>query len=378
MFWLLSPGSSRYKCAGIFFLASSCLLADAPRSLAAETPSIPSPATRLMDILGQRVREVFEASQEAVVQVEAENRHGIMSGTGFFIDPLGTVVTSFSLASEPAHFTVSYGHKRFPAKLLLTDPRSGIALLKVDAITPSLNLGLDSDLNLATPVVSIGYPLGLPVSPSPGFVTGFDPSFNNRFFSTTHIRADVKTQPGQAGSPVLTLDGKVIGLLVSQISEGAGCHILPIRAAEKVRSDYYRFGHVMHGWVGVAVEPAAVPSEGSTAEVAELLEHTPAAQSGIQSGDIVVQVGNVSIQKPIDVLDASYYLTAGDPVAITVVRGGERLTFSVNPAFHPALRLAPAVAISRPTILRKTETLTLQQGQDSGEEMPVEVPAKFQ
>src|SRR5438034_9704197 len=75
---------------------------------------------------------------------------------------------------------------------------------------------------------------------------------------------------------------------------------------------------------------------GSYAEVTEILDSTPAANSGIQPGDILLQVGRREIHQPDDIIDASFFLTAGESVPITVMRGEEKMTFNVRADFHPA------------------------------------------
>jgi C-terminal processing protease CtpA/Prc len=70
----------------------------------------------------------------------------------------------------------------------------------------------------------------------------------------------------------------------------------------------------------------------------QMMEGTPAANCGIKPGDILLQVGRKKVTQPEDVLDASFFITAGDTVPITVMRGNRRLTFSVRAALHPASR----------------------------------------
>ena len=68
----------------------------------------------------------------------------------------------------------------------------------------------------------------------------------------------------------------------------------------------------------------------------DIMNGTPAANSGAKPGDILLQVGKVKVREPEDVLDASFFITAGDTVPITVMRGNEKLTFNVQADFHPA------------------------------------------
>jgi S1-C subfamily serine protease len=224
------------------------------------------------------------------------------------------------------------------------DLRSGLAMLKVDLTTPSLPLGKSDQLEVATPVVTIGFPLDLPKTPSFGMVAGFDRKYLGRYFSTTHLRVNLPTQRGEAGAPLLNLNGEVVGIVVSSLENSSSCYAVPIEAAEKIRSDYVRFGEVRHGWVGINVAEAAGPLEGSRAEMTDIMPDTPAAESGIKPGDILLQVGKKEVHQPEDVLDASFFITAGDTVPITVLRDGEKLTFNVQAGFHPAGKRLPLVA----------------------------------
>jgi serine protease Do len=71
---------------------------------------------------------------------------------------------------------------------------------------------------------------------------------------------------------------------------------------------------------------------------------TPAAESGARPGDILLQVGRKPVQRPEDVIDASFFITAGDKVPITVMRGEEKLVFEVEADFHPATQRPPVLA----------------------------------
>jgi predicted metalloprotease with PDZ domain len=81
--------------------------------------------------------------------------------------------------------------------------------------------------------------------------------------------------------------------------------------------------------------------EGSRAEITEISATPPATDSGLKPGDILLQVGKVKVREPEDVLDASFFLTAGDVVPITVAREGEKITFDVQADVHPAVKNVP-------------------------------------
>ena len=124
-------------------------------------------------------------------------------------------------------------------------------MLKVDETTPALPIGKSEELGVATPVVAIGFPLDLQETPNFGMIAGFDRKYLGRYFSTIHLRVNVPTQRGEAGAPLLNMRGEVVGIIVSSLENNSSCYAVPIEAAEKIRSDFVRFGEARHGWVGV-------------------------------------------------------------------------------------------------------------------------------
>ena len=295
--------------------------------------------------ISREVKDVFTRSARAVVKIRAIDEHGKLAGTGFFVDPTGTVYTAFAVGADADHFTVEFDGKELPARQLLADRRSGLAMLKVDDVTtPALPLGRSDELEVATPVLTVGFPLDLPQTPTFGMLAGFDRKFLGRYFNTTHLRVNLPTQRGEAGAPLLNFKGEVVGILVSSVDNGSACHALPINAAEKIRSDFVRFGEARHGWIGINVAEAATRMEGSRAQFTDIMPGTPAADSGAKPGDILLQVGNTPVKEPEDVLDASFFITAGDTVPVTVLRGSEKLVFEVEAGFHPAAQRLPVIA----------------------------------
>jgi len=286
--------------------------------------------------VSHQVKDIFERAAKAVVKIHGVDEHCEISGTGFFIDPTGTLYTAYTVGGEAGNFTIEFNGKKYPARQLLADIRSGTALLKIDAVTPAMTIGKSEELEVATPVVAIGYPLDLPETPNFGMVAGFDHKCLGRYFSTTHVRLNLPTQRGEAGAPLLNMKGEVVGIVVSSLENNSACYAVPIEAAEKIRGDFVRFGEARHGWVGINVSEAPTEVEGSRAEMTQMMEGTPAATSGIKPGDILLQVGRKKVTQPEDVLDASFFITAGDTVPITVMRGNRRLTFDVRAALHPA------------------------------------------
>jgi serine protease Do len=314
--------------------------------LCAQEAGSPSVAEAIAD----EVRTLFGKCRKAVVKVEGTDRHGQFFGSGFFIDPNGTLYTSYTIGGEARDIVIVNGNVKLPARRLVADIRSGVALLKVDAETPFLTLGRSTDLRVASPVVTIGCPMGLEASPSFGTVGGFDLRYLTGIFITTHIRANVPVQRGEGGAPLLNMHGEVVGLTIASVDSGSARFVLPIEAAEKIRRDYLRFGEVRPGWLGIGVAPAKQAIAGSTAMIDDLMSDAPASRCGLEIGDILLQIDDRRIQKPEDVVDASFFLTAEDTVKLTVMRGAtQRLEFTLEAVEHPSMQ-HPSEGFASPTL----------------------------
>lgn len=336
------------------FAFGSALLFCTGLAIAQEAPPAPpsdpaKPQESSTSSISREVKDIFEKARKAVVKIRGTDQHGDLSGTGFFIDPAGTIYTAFSVGGDTENLTVEFDSKTYPARLMMADLRSGIAILKADIATPALPIGKSEAMEVATPVMTIGYPFDLPSTPSFGMVAGFDRKFMDRYFCTTHVRVNLPTQRGEAGAPLLNFKGEVIGILVAQIENGSACYALPIDAAEKIRNDFIRFGEARHGWIGINVASSEKQIEGSTAVMTEIMKDTPAYGSGVKSGDILLQVGKTQVHQPEDVIDASFFITAGDTVPITVIRGNDKLTFEVKADCHPLSPCAPKAATLNPS-----------------------------
>lgn len=286
--------------------------------------------------IASTVHRIFQTHRSAVVQVEAEDSRGVIRGTGFYIDPVGTLYTLATIAADTKKIEILRDGKRFPAEVLSVDTRSGIAILHSEPGSVFLQPSLRNDLQIATPVLLIGYPLDLEVSPGFGLIAGFDKKRGNQFFSTTHLRVSLPVLRGQGGSPLLNLQGEVEGIVTSSVDDGATCYALPIRAAEKLRKDITRFGKIQQGWMGVVVANTETPQAGSLAIIDEIDIHGPAGKAGLQVGDIILQIGESPVTCREDILDASFFLTAGDVTKIKIFRNGSSASFDALPIQPPS------------------------------------------
>lgn len=317
----------------------------------------PKSAVSPAEAISREVRGVVDKVGDAICRIEADDEHGHLSGTGFFIDADGTVLTSFSIGGASQDIIVTAGNQRFPATRLVADARAGIALLKVVAEKPVrfLKFGKTADLDVASPIVTAGYPLNLPLSPSFGLVAGFASGFDGRYFATRHIRANVPVQRGQGGSPVLNMRGEAVGVLISVVEQNSGIFALPIEAAAKVLHDFRTYGRVRQGWMGVDVRMIEAPEDGSTARVRTLYEDGPGYKGGLRAGDVLIEVGGWKIANPEDVLNAAFFMTSTEPVKVRVSRAGRKHLLTLTP-IDPPDGSVPTIERQPPPILGSSDS----------------------
>ncbi len=333
-------------------LATTIILGLTPGTASSQSIELNSSPT-IFDQVGKEVHQIFEKTKDSVVKVKSfiidpvtDPKGTTLEATGFFIDDQGTLLTTYSVLRGAESTWIEIGDKKHDAKIIGSDPRSRVAMLKVNYKSKPLSLGNSENLQIGRSVLSIGFPFNLPSSPNFGFIGGFDTQYQDNFFVTTHIRANVPISPGQAGSPLLTSDGKVIGMLVAGMEDGKACYALPSNAIKKVKSDMQKYnGEVKHAWVGVSVIKAEPTADNRTVVIRNLNPGTPAEQSGLQNGDLVLKIDEFDIREPKDVLDASFYAKVGEPITVTVLRNGKKmettLTLTTRPATSQAVEKLP-------------------------------------
>jgi len=299
-------------------------------------------ANDIFQSLGEEVNTLFEKSKSAVVKVQSGDASITLSGTGFFIDGKGTVLTSSTVIGDNTSARVEINGVEMAARIVGNDPRSGVALLQIaEEGSPSLAFGHSTELKTGFAVMSIGYPLNLPVAPAEGLVSGFDVRYLNQFFATTHIHATVPISPGQVGGPLLNTHGEVIGLVGPSPDDGRSIYALPVEAVEKIMDDFSQYGRARHGWVGVNVmEVPDTRHDGRTVRVVQAVPGTPASRSGILPGDTVMRIDAREIYRPADVLDASFFSHVGGSMNVVVRRNETLLNYTFAVIERPAV---PAV-----------------------------------
>ena len=302
-------------------------------------------ASDVFQLSSDESNALIEKAKAAVVQVRSGDKGLVSAGTGFFIDEQGTVLTSSSILGENTNARVVINGVEMDAKIIGNDARSGLAMLQVAyAASPSLPLAHSSALQTGDGVIALGFPLNLPVASAQGPVSGFDASYLDHFdptlatkssvaaverFATTHIHANIPISPGQVGGPLLNSRGEVVGLVATSPDDGRSIYALPIEAISKIVADFNQYGHAKYGWVGVNVmEQTDTLHDGRTVRVVQVVNGTPASESGIKIGDTVMRIDAREIYRPADVLDASFFSQVGSDMNVVVRRDDKLYNYS--------------------------------------------------
>ena len=276
--------------------------------------------------VAESIRTIYRDRAASIVRIRSHDEHGEVVGTGFAIDPTGTIITLADIVRGSQDIVVEQAGQTLPATLTAIDLRSGVAFLKISSPRNSsafLPPRLISNAPVLTPVVSIGYPREQQASPVLGLITGSKNHDGDIFYCVTHLTGSIPLSEGEGGSPVLDLNGNLIGIVITGNMQLGTCTILPSAAIEQLHHNLLRYGGINPGWVGAVVEIAAVPQKNSRTRVVSVVPGSPAERAGIRSGDTLLALGNHIIHTPEDVLDASFYLSAGEPLQITLAREGE-------------------------------------------------------
>lgn len=294
----------------------------------------PSADSSLEPLVASAVSSISREKSGALVVIHGRDLAGEIIGTGFQIDPSGTICTLSEFLRGDGVSVIRDG-KEFPASMIAIDSRTGVAFLRLP--TPG-QMFLPPLVRRPLPE---GAPLVVPASPAPerppclGLVRGTLDHEGGTYFPVPLTTASLPASSTITGSPATDLSGNLVGMVVRAATPDRDALILPVSALGKLHDDLMRFGHPSPGWIGVAVEEAAVPDHGSRTRIAAVEQGSPASLAGITPGEILLSIGNHPVPMPHQVLAASFDLSSGDTVSITLSRGGELRTLCLQCAPWP-------------------------------------------
>ena len=290
-----------------------------------------------LDAYSQVVTAAVEAVGPAVVRVHPrlKGRGGV--GSGVVVSPDGLILTNSHVAQQaPTHDIVTPEGRHLTARLLGDDPDTDLALLRADdAVTlPAARLGDSQALSRGRLVVAIGNPLGFEATVTAGVVSALGRSLRGQGGRQLEdlIQTDAALNPGNSGGALVSSAGEVVGINTAVIQGAQGiCFSVASNTASFVLGELLSHGRVRRGWIGVAVQRAAIPRRHAVAAgldqdagvlITSVEAGAPAALAGLLEGDVIVAAGERRVTGADDLIRALDWKSLAAPLPLTLLRRG--------------------------------------------------------
>lgn len=272
------------------------------------------------------------------------------SGSGAIISEDGYIVTNNHVIAGADEVTVTLSNKKsFKATVIGADPSSDLAVVKIDAKNlPFLLYGNSDEVEVGQWVLAVGYPLMLEATVTAGIISakGRTLDINSRQSNTpveSFIQTDAAVNPGNSGGPLITTDGKLIGInsaIASPTGSYAGYSFtIPVNIVKKIVDDLIKFGTVQRAYLGIHYPRENISEElkkeygikdGEGVFVLEVPEDGAAKAAGIQKGDVITKVNDVTVRNGADMVGQIATYRPGDKISISYKRNGKEYTKNVT------------------------------------------------
>ena len=261
----------------------------------------------------------------------------VAQGSGFFISEDGYVVTNNHVVEGGAVFTVvTDSGKELDAKLIGTDPRTDLAVLKVDPDGTKftyVDFADDAKVRVGDWVVAVGNPFGLGGTVTAGIVSARGRDIGAGPYDD-FLQIDAAVNRGNSGGPAFNLNGEVVGVNTAIFSPSGGnvgiAFAIPASTAREVVQDLIKDGAVQRGWLGVEIQPVTpeiADSLGLTGEKGALVSNAqdegPAKKAGVVAGDVITAVDGKEVASPKELARIIGGIAPGKAVDVTVWRNGK-------------------------------------------------------
>ena len=269
-------------------------------------------------------------------------------GSGFIVSQDGYIVTNAHVVENAEEITVRLSDKReFKAKLIGSDTRSDVAVVKVEATNlPTMKIGDTSRLRVGEWVIAIGSPFGFANTVTAGIVSAKsrenlsgDPNLD----AVPFIQTDVAVNPGNSGGPLLNMRGEVVGInsqIFSRTGAFAGISFaIPIDYAYNVADQLIKTGHVTRGRIGVGIQNVSKDladslglAKAQGAAVSNVEENSPAAKAGLEVGDVITKIDGHPVEGSADLSRTIRAMKPGTKANLSVWRSGKMRDVTITVA----------------------------------------------
>jgi serine protease Do len=292
---------------------------------------------------GSPFEEFFKQFQQQQGHQKPSARKVHSLGSGFIIDASGYVVTNNHVVdgAKDIEVTLTDGSE-YPAKVIGTDAKTDLALLKVEAKKPLpfVPFGDSDKMRIGDWVMAVGNPFGLGGTVTAGIVSARGRDIHEGPYDD-FLQIDAAINQGNSGGPTFSTDGSVIGINTAIFSPSGGSvgigFAIPSNLAKPIIAELKEQGHIDRGWLGVAIQPLTpdlTQGMGLTSEkgalVSSVQDDSPAAKAGIKSGDVVMRFGEHEIESPKALSRAVADSASGATVPVKIWRDGSEQTVEVK------------------------------------------------
>lgn len=290
----------------------------------------------------QQFRDFFGERQMPMPEQRPSGKAEAL-GSGFVLTRDGYIVTNNHVIDKASKITVTLDDgTELPAKLVGADPKSDLAVVKIDSDTPLATIGWgESDkLRAGDPILAIGNPFGIGTTVTAGIVSARGRDLHSGPYDD-FIQIDAPINHGNSGGPLVGIDGKVVGINTAIYSPNGGSvgvgFAIPSDQAQTVVAKLMKDGSIEHGFIGVQIQPVTADvadaiglAKPAGALVARVDDGTPAAKAGIQSGDVITALGGKAVTSPRDLSRMVADLSPGEKQGLTVWRDGGDKALSIT------------------------------------------------
>jgi len=308
-------------------------------------------------------------------------------GSGVIVDADGLIVTNHHVIREGQEITVVLADRReFEAKVIRSDERTDLAVLKIDPQgekLPTLPLGDSDELQVGDLVLAIGNPFGVGQTVTMGIVSGLARTAVGISDFRSFIQTDAAINPGNSGGPLVDLGGKLVGINTAIYSRSGGSvgigFAIPTSMVRTVLEGAKNGGPIVRAWLGATGQPvtsdiaqAAGLSHPMGVLIKEVTPDGPAAKAGIRLGDVVIAIGGHEIDDPEDMRFRVATLPVNAAAQITIWRAGQQHEVAVIPTAPPedpprhALVLEGRHPLAGSTVANLNPALADELGMDTG------------
>ncbi len=300
----------------------------------------------------------FFGNQLPQFQTPQQPRRAQGQGSGFIISEDGYILTNNHVVGDADKMTVTMADGReFAAELVGADPRSDVAVIRVEATDlPALQMGDSNQVEVGEMVLAVGSPFGLAGTVTSGIVSATGRNSMGIADYENFIQTDAAINPGNSGGPLVNLQGEVIGINTAIASRTGGYmgigFAIPINMAHAICDQLIATGSVTRGYLGVAIQDLTADLAKSFGIertdgvlIGDVTEDSPAANAGLEPGDVIVRFNGSEVTKMASFRNLVAQTSPGSEAEMEVLRDGQRKTLTIKIGTLPEEGVATAKAV---------------------------------